>query len=200
MSILHKFLTFIGLEPENSHDVHYENAYAGHGSEYGSPTATAQSHEGYVGNGYGTGSPYPAKSYGNDYGRSNIPLNAPAGVPDANMHNTQGAAGMEYTAGHTGSGMGYMHPDPKIVFPDAFEKSAKLIGDYFKANHPVIINFENTNQQLVRRILDFASGICYGRYSKIRKVANRVYIMTPGNYQIAESDIQSYIQEAQRAA
>ncbi len=184
MSVMHKFLTFIGLEPEDSHDMQYEAAYAG---SMASSVNSAQTHRQ---NGYRT------NNFEKNTGYSNAGYAADAGDAYAAHSNISPTA----TQIEGARGVDHINTEPKIIFPENFDESAKLIGDYFRTSHPVIINFENSNQGLARRVLDFASGICYGRYSKIRKVANRVYIMTPANFQMPESDIRTYIQEAQKAA
>ena len=56
-----------------------------------------------------------------------------------------------------------------IAEPHEFEE-VQMIGDDFKENIPVIINLQNTNQDLSKRIIDFCSGLTYALGGSIRKL------------------------------
>ncbi len=64
--------------------------------------------------------------------------------------------------------------------PHEFEE-VQLIGDDLKASIPVIINLQNTNSDLAKRIIDFCSGLTYALEGNIKKVADRVFLLTPKN-------------------
>ncbi|MCL5070312.1 MAG: cell division protein SepF [Actinobacteria bacterium] len=67
-----------------------------------------------------------------------------------------------------------------VAEPHEFEE-VQMIGDDFKENVPVIINLQNTNQDLSKRIIDFCSGLAYALGGSIKKVADRVFLITPQN-------------------
>ena len=48
----------------------------------------------------------------------------------------------------------------------------------------VVLNLENTNKDISRRILDFVSGVAYAQDGKIKKVAVSTFIVTPYNVDI----------------
>ena len=58
---------------------------------------------------------------------------------------------------------------------------AQEIADRFKEGLPVIMNLENTDRDVSRRLIDFASGICYGLNGSMEKVASGVYLLKPLN-------------------
>lgn len=64
--------------------------------------------------------------------------------------------------------------------PHEFEE-VQLIGDDLKLGIPVIINLQNTNPDLAKRIIDFCSGLTYALEGSIKKVADRVFLLTPKN-------------------
>ncbi len=64
--------------------------------------------------------------------------------------------------------------------PHEFEE-VQLIGDDLKASIPVIINLQNTSPDLAKRIIDFCSGLTYALEGSIKKVADRVFLLTPKN-------------------
>jgi len=68
--------------------------------------------------------------------------------------------------------------EPATVKPRRFDQ-AQEIADRFKEGLPVIMNLENTERDVSRRLIDFASGICYGLNGSMEKVASGVYLLKP---------------------
>lgn len=70
-----------------------------------------------------------------------------------------------------------------LVKPDRFENAAE-IADHLKDKHTVVLNLEQTNKDVARRLVDFLSGVAYANEGKIKRVANSTYIITPYNVDI----------------
>ncbi|MDY3618081.1 cell division protein SepF [Agathobaculum sp.] len=70
-----------------------------------------------------------------------------------------------------------------LVKPDRFENAAE-IADHLKDKRTVVLNLEQTNKDVARRLVDFLSGVAYANEGKIKKVANSTYIITPYNVDI----------------
>ncbi len=68
--------------------------------------------------------------------------------------------------------------DPHTVRPRRFD-AAQEIADKFKEGQPVIVNLEGTERDVARRLIDFASGLCYGLEGTMEKVATGVYLLKP---------------------
>lgn len=65
-----------------------------------------------------------------------------------------------------------------LVKPDRFENAAE-IADHLKEGRTVVLNLEQTNKDVARRLVDFLSGVAYANEGKIKRVANSTYIITP---------------------
>ena len=65
-----------------------------------------------------------------------------------------------------------------LVKPERFE-SASEIADHLKEKRTVVINLEDTNKDIARRLIDFLSGVAYAGEGKIKKVAANTYLITP---------------------
>ena len=76
---------------------------------------------------------------------------------------------------------------PAKVAPKSFS-DAQEMADRFLADQPVIINLQGVNAELSRRIIDFASGVCYGLGGSMEKVVNQVYLMTPHDVEVSDDD------------
>ena len=67
-----------------------------------------------------------------------------------------------------------------LVKPDRFENAAD-IADHLREKHTVVLNLEQTNKDIARRLIDFLSGVAYAQDGKIKKVAVNTYLITPYN-------------------
>ena len=75
-------------------------------------------------------------------------------------------------------------PVKVVTIAPAGFNDAQEIGDKFKAGQPVIINTQGLDVDLRRRLIDFASGLCYGMGGQMERVANQVYLLTPSNVEV----------------
>lgn len=83
---------------------------------------------------------------------------------------------------------------PHVVSPVSFN-DAQEIADTFKRNQPVIVNLQQADRDLTRRLIDFASGLCYGVGGDMKKVAQAVYLLTPVDVEVSETE-RELLQEA----
>lgn len=74
----------------------------------------------------------------------------------------------------------------QIVEPRAFSE-AQAIADKFKQGIPVIMNLSMTDQDLAKRLLDFASGLTYGLNGGLQKVSDKVFMLTPANVDVSDA-------------
>lgn len=70
-----------------------------------------------------------------------------------------------------------------LVKPEKFENAAE-IADHLREKRTVVLNLEQTNKDVAKRLVDFLSGVTYAQDGKIKKVANSTYIITPYNVDI----------------
>ncbi len=73
---------------------------------------------------------------------------------------------------------------PHVVAPTSFNQ-AQEVADKLKINQPVIVNLQNVDRDLSRRIIDFASGLCYGVGGQMERVANQVFLLSPSNVEVS---------------
>jgi cell division inhibitor SepF len=76
---------------------------------------------------------------------------------------------------------------PFVVGPTSFN-DAQDVADKFKVNVPVILNLQGVDRDLSRRIIDFASGLCYGLGGQMERVANQVYLLTPNDVEVSPEE------------
>ncbi len=76
---------------------------------------------------------------------------------------------------------------PKIVKPRSFA-DAQTVADGFKADIPIVMNLTSVDQELARRLIDFASGICYVAGGEMERIRSRVFLLTPHSAVLSPED------------
>ena len=92
-------------------------------------------------------------------------------------------------------------PRPAVVRPISPVQSAKVhvvaplrfsdaqeVGDRIKNSQPVIVNLQNAEPQLSRRMIDFCSGVTYALSGSMDKVADQVFLLTPSNVEVSAEE------------
>lgn len=67
-----------------------------------------------------------------------------------------------------------------LVKPERFE-DASGIADHLNAKRTIVLNLESASKDVMRRLIDFLSGVAYANNGQIKRVANSTYIITPYN-------------------
>lgn len=80
----------------------------------------------------------------------------------------------------------HTNPQMKVVIyePNEFDE-APLIVDNLKNRKPVIINLENLEQDLAKKIFNFLNGAVYALDGQIQKVSKGIFILAPNNIDIS---------------
>lgn len=71
-----------------------------------------------------------------------------------------------------------------VMEPSSFEE-AQNIADQLKSRRPVIVNLENAEKMLAKRIVDFISGTTYALNGNMQKVGNGIFLFVPTNVDIS---------------
>ena len=79
----------------------------------------------------------------------------------------------------------------------AFDDAAKA-ADELRSKRAVILNMENVDKALTRRVVDFLSGSVYALDGTVKKIAQSTYLFCPHNMDIvgdleAQVDMEAYI-------
>ncbi len=74
-----------------------------------------------------------------------------------------------------------------LILPRSLN-DAQQIADKFKHAMPVIVNLQNADQELSKRLVDFASGLTYALNGNMQRVADRVFLLTPHNVEVSAEE------------
>jgi cell division inhibitor SepF len=76
-----------------------------------------------------------------------------------------------------------------IVAPARFG-DAQEIANRLMNNQPVIVNMQNAERDLQRRMIDFCSGVTYALSGGMERVADEVFLLTPSNVKVSDEERQ----------
>jgi cell division inhibitor SepF len=91
-----------------------------------------------------------------------------------------GTAARSARVSETAAGVG-------VVPPRTFN-DAQTIADQFKRGLPVIVNLQQTDSELAKRLIDFASGLTYGLDGGMQRIADKVFLLTPPNVEVSAEE------------
>jgi cell division inhibitor SepF len=82
--------------------------------------------------------------------------------------------------------------------PTTFNDTSKAADD-LRDKKAIIVNMENVDKALARRVVDFLSGCAYSLDGKVNKIAQSTYLFVPhsmdvvGDLEAAQAEVESYI-------
>ena len=79
-----------------------------------------------------------------------------------------------------------------IIEPASFD-DAQQVANCLKEKRPVVINFENTDGEAAKRIIDFISGTTYALSGEIKKVGHNVFLCAPSNVNVSYTEEQKTV-------
>jgi cell division inhibitor SepF len=74
-----------------------------------------------------------------------------------------------------------------LVIPKSFN-DVQDVADKFKDAIPVIINLQGTENDLSKRLIDFASGLTYALDGGMQRIADKVFLLTPRNVEVSAEE------------
>ena len=138
------------------------------------------------------------------------PRRAPAPAPEEEEEDSAddfgfgpmaSAAPAAPAAGFTGQvlNMNSGNKQEVVLFrPGSFNDTSKAADD-LRAHKAVIVNMENVDKAMARRVVDFLSGCVYALDGDVKKIAQSAYLFCPHNMDIVgdletlQAEVESYI-------
>ncbi|MBE6933921.1 MAG: cell division protein SepF [Ruminococcaceae bacterium] len=86
-----------------------------------------------------------------------------------------------------------------VLFHPANFNDASKAADDLRGRKAVIVNMENVDKAMARRVVDFLSGCAYALDGKVKKVAQSTYLFCPHNMDVVgdlenlQTEVEAYI-------
>ena len=74
-----------------------------------------------------------------------------------------------------------------VIEPKTFD-DAQQVANNLREKKPVVINFEKTEADDAKRIIDFISGTTYALNGEIKKVGHNVFLCAPSNVNVSYTE------------
>jgi cell division inhibitor SepF len=74
-----------------------------------------------------------------------------------------------------------------VVHPKSFN-DAQQVADRFKKDVPVILNLQDSDHELQKRMVDFSSGLTYALDGGMQRIADKVFMLTPRNVELSAEE------------
>ena len=119
---------------------------------------------------------------------------APISAPASTSVSTTGFSGQVLSMNNSAS-----NKQEVVLFrPGSFNDTSKAADD-LRSRKAVIVNMENVDKAMARRVVDFLSGCVYALDGDVKKIAQSAYLFCPHNMDIVgdletlQAEVESYI-------
>ena len=123
----------------------------------------------------------------------------PRRAPIFGMNNDSENRSTEGRSGFSGQVVSMNNKQEVVLFhPVAFNDASKAADD-LRARKAVIVNMENVDKAMARRVVDFLSGCAYAVDGKVKKVAQSTYLFCPHNMDVVgdlenlQAELENYV-------
>lgn len=102
-------------------------------------------------------------------------------------------------SGFSGQVLNVGNKQEVVLFHPANFNDTSKAADHLRGKKAVIVNMENVDKAMARRVVDFLSGCAYAVDGKVKKVAQSTYLFCPHNMDVVgdlenlQSEVESYI-------
>ena len=74
-----------------------------------------------------------------------------------------------------------------VVNPKVFNDCEK-IADHLKQSRPVVMNMEQTDQDIAQRVVDYVQGVMYALDGNIDRGSESIYLCAPNNMSVSREN------------
>jgi len=82
-----------------------------------------------------------------------------------------------------------------VIGATSFDRDAQALADSFKRQQPVILNLQQADEELSRRMVDFCAGLTYALDGRIQPIANQLFLLTPCNAEVSDEQNQRFARQ-----
>ena len=103
------------------------------------------------------------------------------------------------SSGFSGQVVSMGNKQEVVLFHPANFNDTSVAADHLRNKKAVIVNMENVDKAMARRVVDFLSGCAYAVDGKVKKVAQSTYLFCPhsmdvvGDLENLQSEVESYV-------
>jgi cell division inhibitor SepF len=89
----------------------------------------------------------------------------------------------------------YASFEVKFIKPEKYA-DGKRIADLLMQHKTVVVNFDDTNKEIIRKLLDFMAGTIYTIKGDFKQISEKTFIATPPNAKISAEQLRNADRDA----
>lgn len=80
------------------------------------------------------------------------------------------------------------HRQMSIVKPTSFDKGAQTLAKDFKRRQAVVLNLQQADAELTKRLVDFCAGLAYALDGAVHPIADSLFLLTPAEVEVSNNE------------
>ena len=81
-----------------------------------------------------------------------------------------------------------LHHQMGVVKPTSFEEGAQALAERFKRRQAVVLNLQQADAELAKRMVDFCAGLAYALDGAIHPIADSLFLLTPAEVEVSSKE------------
>src|SRR5215210_8502373 len=78
-----------------------------------------------------------------------------------------------------------------VAKPTSFDEGAQALAERFKRRQAVVLNLQQTDAELAKRMVDFCAGLAYALDGAIHPIARLLFLLTPAEIELSSRESSS---------
>jgi FtsZ-interacting cell division protein YlmF len=75
-----------------------------------------------------------------------------------------------------------------VVKPTSFDEGAQPLAKHFKRRQAVVLNLQQADAELTKRMVDFCAGLAYALDGAVHPIANSLFLLTPADVEVSDNE------------
>jgi cell division inhibitor SepF len=80
------------------------------------------------------------------------------------------------------------HLQMSVVKSTSFDESAQLLAKRFKHQQAVVLNLQQADAELTKRMVDFCAGLAYALDGMVHPIADSLFLLTPAEVEVSSKE------------
>jgi FtsZ-interacting cell division protein YlmF len=80
------------------------------------------------------------------------------------------------------------HHQMGVVKPTSFDEGAQALAERFKRRQAVVLNLQQADAELAKRMVDFCAGLAYALDGAIHPIADSLFLLTPAEVEVSSKE------------
>jgi cell division inhibitor SepF len=80
------------------------------------------------------------------------------------------------------------HHQINVLKPTSFDEGAQTLAKRLKHQQAVVLNLQQADAELTKRMVDFCAGLAYGLDSMVHLIADSLFLLTPAEVEVSSKE------------